>query len=81
MIKAVFGETVLSDIHASINNIDKFRNIIMKEQKVLHPHEQGVMGVIHAFNQNKSNLRDYIQRICKYLNIKIFNKFIFNINI
>ncbi|RIA98321.1 hypothetical protein C1645_812880 [Glomus cerebriforme] len=37
LIKAVFGETVLSDIHASMNNIDKLRNIIMKEQKLLHP--------------------------------------------
>ena len=50
-----------------MNNIDKLRNIIMKEQKVLHPHGQGVMGVVHAFNQNESNLCDYIQRICKYL--------------
>ena len=81
MIKAVFGETVLSDIHASMNNIDKLRNIIMKEQKILHPHGQGVMEVVHAFNQNESNLCDYIQRICKYLNIKIFNKVISTINI
>jgi len=80
MIKAVFGETVLSDIHISMNNIDKLRNIIMKEQKLLHPHGQGIMGVVHAFRQNESNLCDYIQRICKYLNVKMFNKFIFKIN-
>ncbi|CAB5359646.1 unnamed protein product [Rhizophagus irregularis] len=60
LIKAVFGEVVLSDIHASMNNIDKLRNIVMKEQKLLHPHGQ---GIIHAFNQNEANLRDYIQRI------------------
>ncbi|CAB5315832.1 unnamed protein product [Rhizophagus irregularis] len=63
LIKAVFGETVLADVHASINNIDKLRNIIMREQKLLHPYGQGIMGVVHAFNQNESNLRDYIQRI------------------
>ncbi|EXX69589.1 hypothetical protein RirG_094700 [Rhizophagus irregularis DAOM 197198w] len=63
LIKAVFGEVVLSDIHASMNNIDKLRNIVMKEQKLLHPHGQGIMGVVHAFNQNEANLRDYIQRI------------------
>ncbi|CAB5382245.1 unnamed protein product [Rhizophagus irregularis] len=63
LIKAVFGETVLADVHASMNNIDKLRNIIMREQKLLHPYGQGIMGVVHAFNQNESNLRDYIQRI------------------
>ena len=51
-----------------MNNIDKLRNIIMKEQKLLHPYGQGIMGVVHAFNQNESNLREYIQRISKYLN-------------
>lgn len=70
MIKAVFGETVLADVHASMNNIDKLRNIIMREQKLLHPYGQGIMGVVHAFNQNESNLRDYIQRISKYFNFK-----------
>ncbi len=66
LIKAVFGEVVLSDIHASMNNIDKLRNIVMKEQRLLHPHGQGIMGVVHAFNQNEANLCDYIQRISKY---------------
>ncbi|UZO20703.1 uncharacterized protein OCT59_013122 [Rhizophagus irregularis] len=63
LIKAVFGETVLADVHASMNNIDKLCNIIMREQKLLHPYGQGIMGVVHAFNQNESNLHDYIQRI------------------
>ena len=40
-----------------MNNIDKLRNIIMKEQKLLHPYGQGVMGVVHAFNRNESNFR------------------------
>ncbi|PKY41880.1 hypothetical protein RhiirA4_502684 [Rhizophagus irregularis] len=31
LIKAVFGEVVLSDIYASMNNIDKLHNIVMKE--------------------------------------------------
>jgi len=59
-----------------MNNIDKLRNIIMKEQRILHPHRQGIMEVIYAFNQNEANLHDYIQRISKYLNVKMFNKFI-----
>ncbi|RIA78693.1 hypothetical protein C1645_842593 [Glomus cerebriforme] len=46
-----------------MNNIDKLRNIIMRKQKLLHPHGQEIMEVIHAFNQNEANLRDYIQRI------------------
>lgn len=81
MIKAVFGETVLADVHASMNNIDKLRNIIMREQKLLHPYGQGIMGVVHAFNQNESNLRDYIQRISKYFNFKnkLFKYFQFNV--
>jgi len=66
LIKAVFGEVVLLDIHASMNNIDKLRNIVMKKQRLLHPHGQGIMGVVHAFNQNEANLCDYIQRISKY---------------
>ncbi len=49
-----------------MNNIDKLRNIVMKEQRLLHPHGQGIMGVVHAFNQNEANLRNYIQRISKY---------------
>lgn len=69
MIKAVFGQTVLSDIHTSMNNIDKLRNIIMREQKLLHPYGQGIMGVVHAYNQNESNICDYIQKISKYLNL------------
>ncbi|CAB5121880.1 unnamed protein product [Rhizophagus irregularis] len=63
LIKAVFEEIVLSDIHASMNNIDKLRNIVMKEQRLLHSYGQGIMGVVHAFNQNEANLRDYIQKI------------------
>jgi len=51
-----------------MNNIDKLHNIIMKEQKLLHPYGQGIMEVVHAFNQNESNLHEYIQRISKYLN-------------
>jgi Mg2+ and Co2+ transporter CorA len=72
LIKAVFGQTVLSDIHTSMNNIDKLRNIIMREQKLLHPYGQGIMGVVHAYNQNESDIRDYIQKISKYLNLKVF---------
>ena len=49
-----------------MNNIDKLCNIVMKEQRSLHPHGQGIMGVVYAFNQNEANLRDYIQRISKY---------------
>jgi hypothetical protein len=41
----------------------------MREQKLLHPYGQGIMGVVHAYNQNESNIRDYIQRISKYLNL------------
>ena len=69
LIKAVFGQTILSDIYTSMNNIDKLRNIIMREQKLLHPYGQGIMEVVHAYNQNESNICDYIQRISKYLNL------------
>ncbi|CAB5212101.1 unnamed protein product [Rhizophagus irregularis] len=47
LIKAVFGETVLADVHASMNNIDKLRNIIMREQKLLHPYGQAFMDDGH----------------------------------
>ncbi|RGB23061.1 hypothetical protein C1646_775071 [Rhizophagus diaphanus] len=63
LIKAVFGEVVLSDIHASMNNIDKLCNIVMKKLKLLHSYRQRIMKVVYAFNQNEVNLRDYIQRI------------------
>ena len=65
-----------------MNNIDKLRNIIIKEQKLLHPYGQGIMGVVHAFNQNESKLREYIQRISKYLtlNVDLKNLVYFRIN-
>ncbi|CAB4481210.1 unnamed protein product [Rhizophagus irregularis] len=47
LIKAVFGETVLADVHASMNNIDKLRNIIMREQKLLHPYGQAFIDDGH----------------------------------
>ncbi|PKB92590.1 hypothetical protein RhiirA5_444122 [Rhizophagus irregularis] len=39
-----------------MNIIDKLRNIVMKEQRLLHSHGQGIMGMVHAFNQNEANL-------------------------
>ena len=47
----------------------------MREQRLLHPFGQDVMGVVHGYNQNESDICNYIQRISKYfLNLKMFNK-------
>ncbi len=68
LVKGVFGNHILSEIHASLNNADKLRTLIHQIQKDLHPYGQDIQGVIYAFQQNENGIRDYLQRICMYYN-------------
>ncbi|CAG8837067.1 15000_t:CDS:2, partial [Cetraspora pellucida] len=43
LIKAIFGVNYLSQIHASLNNIDKLRRLVSKVQKIHHPFGQGLL--------------------------------------
>ena len=69
MVKGVFGTHTLTEIHSSLNNVDKLRTLIHQIQKDLHPYGQDIQGVIHAFQQNENGIRDYLQRICMYATI------------
>ncbi|CAG8516839.1 13496_t:CDS:10 [Cetraspora pellucida] len=47
LIKAVFGKDYLSEVHASLNNMDKLRRLVAKVQKSKHPYGQGILGLTY----------------------------------
>ena len=47
LLKANFGAETLSDIHASLNNIDRLWYLVGKTYKNIYPFGQGILGVIH----------------------------------
>ena len=71
MLKSVFGTNMITEIHASLNNIDKLRYLIARIQKQQNPHGQGILGVIYDFNQNTQEIKNYIQKISEY-NVYLF---------
>jgi hypothetical protein len=74
LVKGVFGNRTLTEIHASLNNADKLRTLIHRIQKDLHPYGQDIQGVIHSFQQNENGIRDYLQRICMYAIVSLIFK-------
>lgn len=65
MLKSVYGTNLISEIHASLNNIDKLRYLIAKVQNQQYPHGQGILGVVYDFHQNTQEIKNYIQKISK----------------
>ena len=74
LIKAFFKSETLSDIHQSLNSIDKLRILIAKAYKNLHPYGQGILGVLHAAKSNHPEIKNYIHRIGKF-NFKFYYEF------
>ncbi|RIA81974.1 hypothetical protein C1645_836096 [Glomus cerebriforme] len=66
LIKTYFNKETLSEIHISLNNIDKLKYLIGKAYKTLHPFEQGIMGVYHNISIADSNLVNYVYKIDFY---------------
>ncbi|CAG8670798.1 1584_t:CDS:2, partial [Racocetra persica] len=63
LIKSFFKSEALSDIHQSLNSVDKLRILVAKAYKNLHPYGQGILGVFYAAKNNHQELKNYIQRI------------------
>jgi hypothetical protein len=64
LIRAYFDQDTLSEVHASLNNIDKLRYLVSKCYKNIHPHGQSTLGVIYNMKQNE-DLKNYVRRIGK----------------
>jgi len=63
LLKVYFNKETLSEIHMSLNNIDKLRYLIGKAYKTSHPFGQGVMGIYHNISNSNSDLINYIRKI------------------
>ena len=52
----------MSNIHASLNNIDKLRYYTRKVHQELHPYGSGAVGLAFDIMQNNQNICEYVQR-------------------
>ena len=66
LLKANFGAKTLSDIHASLNNIDQLWYLVKKTYKNIYPFGQVILGVIHYVQTKQLELNDYVHTISKY---------------
>ncbi|CAB4396483.1 unnamed protein product [Rhizophagus irregularis] len=62
LIKATFGTDYLSQVHASLNDIDKLRRLISKVQKEHNPYGQGILGLTYDIWKGKEEYKDYVQQ-------------------
>ncbi|CAG8777734.1 5560_t:CDS:2, partial [Cetraspora pellucida] len=58
-----FGNELLPEIHASLNNLDRLRYLVGQVQNSIYLHEQGVLDLVHAFSSNLDDIREYVQKI------------------
>ena len=66
MLKANFNTETLSDLHSSLNNIDRLRYLVAKTYKNIYPFGQGLLGVIHSVQTKQFELHDYVHAMSKY---------------
>lgn len=66
MLKANFNAEVLSDLHSSLNNIDRLCYLVAKTYKDIYPIGQGLLGVIHSVQIKQFELHDYVHAMSKY---------------
>lgn len=64
-MKANFGVETLSDIHESLNNIDRLRYLVGKTYKNIYPFGQGILGVIHSVQTKQLELYNYVHTMSK----------------
>ncbi|GBC30835.2 uncharacterized protein OCT59_015971 [Rhizophagus irregularis] len=62
-INANFDKDTLSEVHASLNNVDKLRTLVAKCYKNMHPYGQGNLGVMHSVQCKKFDMHNYVRRI------------------
>jgi len=58
----MFGTDYLSQVHASLNDIDKLRRLISKVQKEHNPYGQGILGLTHNIWKGKEEYKNYVQQ-------------------
>ncbi|CAG8656709.1 2987_t:CDS:2, partial [Cetraspora pellucida] len=63
LLKSYFGNDLLLEIHASLNNLDPLHYLVTQVQNLIHPHGQGILGLVHAFSSNLDNIQEYVQKI------------------
>ncbi|CAG8579137.1 7905_t:CDS:10, partial [Cetraspora pellucida] len=68
LIKATFGVNYLSQIHASLNNINKLRRLVSKVQKIHHPFGQGLLGLTYNIWKKNIKYSDYVQQSAVFSN-------------
>ena len=56
---------MLSEVHASLNNIDKLWSLVAKCYKNMHPYSQGNLGVLYSVQCKKFDMHNYVRRIGK----------------
>ncbi|CAG8709405.1 5703_t:CDS:2, partial [Cetraspora pellucida] len=62
LIKATFGTNYLSEVHVSLNNIDKLRHLVSKVQKEQNPYGQEILGLTYNIWKRKKEYDDYVQQ-------------------
>jgi hypothetical protein len=72
LIRTYFGTDYLSEVHASLNNNDSLRYYVDKIQKEVHPHGQGLLGVVYNYSRNINNFCDYVKRLGKNKKFLLF---------
>ncbi|CAG8855566.1 4112_t:CDS:1, partial [Gigaspora margarita] len=58
-----FENDLLMEIHTSLNNLDHLRYLVACVHNLIHPHGQGILGLVHAFSSNLDNIQEYVQKI------------------
>ena len=63
---------MLSDIHVSLNNIDRLRYLVGKTYKNMYPLGQGILGVIHCVQTKQLEINHYVHTMSNYCKIYIY---------
>ena len=65
LLKANFSAETLSDLHSSLNNIDRLRYLVAKTYKDIYPFGQELLGVICNIQTKQHELHDYVHTMSK----------------
>ncbi|CAG8559447.1 8924_t:CDS:2 [Racocetra persica] len=66
LIKATFEVNYLSQVHASLNNIDKLRRLVAKVQKSYYSFGQGILELTYNIWEKNINYLNYVQQSAKH---------------
>jgi hypothetical protein len=66
LLKAYFGKELFTEIHSSLNNLDKLRYLVSKVQQKQFPNGQGLLGIVTEFRNGNKEFDGYLQEIGIY---------------